>query len=340
MKGSLILALLSVACVFGCSGGSDDTSPNPANVKTVTAGKKGSDFKVALLTPGDVYDSGWNALAFAGLTEINKVMNATVTNKESTGTDIEEDMREYGRKHYNLVFGHGFEYNDPAMKVGKDFPDTIYVTSSGGGTAKNVGAFRFELEQGFYVAGYTAGMLTRTGIVGSVSVQNYPSIVSTLKAFAAGVKASNPGAKVIDPVYFGKEGDVSGAKQLTEQLIAKGADVIIHQANAAAQGVFDACAAKSVYAMGSNADQNSNASNAVIASAVIVAKPAFLSLAQEVKSGTYTGKIEKFGMDKGAIDFILNPKMADRLPLDKKQKIKTLMDDIKAGKVKVPEDNF
>src|SRR6185312_13992447 len=110
--------------------------------------------------------------------------------------------------------------------------------------------------------------------------------------------------------------------------------------NGAAQGVFDACAAKSVYAMGSNADQNSNSSQAVVASAVIVAKPAFIELAKEVKAGNYVGKIEKFGMDKGAIDFIINPKMSDRFPADKKQKIDMLMTDIKSGKVKVPEDSF
>ncbi len=324
---------------MGCSNNAPTDEPG-STVKSVSPPKPGQEFQVALLTPGTVYDSGWNALAYAGLQEIEKTMQASVTNKESKGADIADDMRTYGRKGYNLVFGHGFEYNEPAMKVAKDFPDTVFVTSSGGGTAKNVGAFRFELEQGFYLAGYLAGLQTRTGIVGSVSVQNYPSIVSTLKAFEAGAKAANPGLKVLPPVYFGTEGDVTAAKQATEKLIAAGADVIIHQANAAAQGVFDACKEKNVIALGSNADQNANESGVVLASATIVAKPAFLELAKEVKAKTFVGGVVKFGMDKGAIDFVLNPKLSSRVRLDQQQKLKAVADDIKSGKLVVPEDKF
>jgi len=338
MKVRHFLSILAICFVFGC--GSPSDTDEGATVKSVSPPKPGSEFQVALLTPGPVSDSGWNALAYDGLQAINAKMNASITNKESKGADIADDMRAYARKGYNLIFGHGFEYNDPAMKVAKDFPDTVFVTSSGGGTAKNVGAFRFELEQGFYLAGYLAGLQTRTGIVGSVSVQNYPSIVSTLKAFAAGVKASNPGAKVLPPVYFGTEGDVSGAKQLTDNLITQGADVIIHQANSAAQGVFDACRTKNVYAMGSNADQNANESGIVLASATIVAKPAFLDLALQVRNKTFVGKIQKFGMDKGAIDFVINPKLKDRIRLDRRQMLDSVANNIKTGKLKVPEDNF
>ena len=339
MKFKPLLLLLAVGTVIGCGNEAPET-PVGSTVKSMTPPKPGEEFQVALLTPGTVYDSGWNALAYAGLQEIEKQMHASVTNKESKGADIVDDMRTYGRKKFSLVFGHGFEYNEPAMKVAKDFPDTVFVTSSGGGTAKNVGAFRFELEQGFYVAGYLAGLQTRTGIIGSVSVQNYPSIVSTLKAFEAGAKAANPGLKVLPPVYFGTEGDVTAAKQATEKIIAAGADIVIHQANSAAQGVFDACKEKSAIAFGSNADQNSNNSGVVLGSATIVAKPAFLDLAQQVKDHKFQGGVVKFGMDKGAIDFVLNPKMTVRVPLNQQQKIKQVMEDIKAGKIVVPEDKF
>ncbi|MDR3690142.1 MAG: BMP family protein [Fimbriimonas sp.] len=335
-----LLILCAAVFAVGCGSGNSRDEQANGSIKSVDAPKPGEEFKVALLTPGSVFDSGWNALAYDGLQEIQKQMNATVTYKESKESDIPDDMRSYARHGYNLVFGHGFEYNKPAMKVAKDFPDTVFMTSSGGETAKNVGAFRFELEQGFYLAGYLAGLQTRTGVIGSVAVQNYPSIVSTLKAFEAGAKASNPACKVLPPVYFGTEGDVTGAKQATERILAERADIVIHQANAAAQGVFDACKEKNVLAFGSNADQNSNPSGVILGSAVIIAKPAFLELAKQVKAKQFTGGIVKFGMDKGAIDFVLNPKLADRVPVDQQQKLKTVAADIKSGKIVVPEDKF
>jgi basic membrane lipoprotein Med (substrate-binding protein (PBP1-ABC) superfamily) len=227
------------------------------------------------------------------------------------------------------------------MKVAKDFPNTVFVSSSGGGTAKNVGAFRFDLEEGFYLAGYMAALMSKTGTIASVSVADYPSIVSTLKAFAAGAKAAKPSIVVLQPVYFGGDGtDIAKAKQLTETVIGQGADFVIHQANAAAQGVFDACKEKNVYAFGSNANQNDNASGVVIASAVIVTKTPFKELADAVKRKVYTGTIGEYAMSNDAIDFVINPKLEDKVPHDIAQKIEDLKGEIKAGKVKVPKDKF
>lgn len=280
-------------------------------------------------------------MAYDALGSIKTGLGATVDNQQDvTGTKIRDAMQTYARQGYKLIFGHGFEYNEPELAVAKDFPDTVFVSSSGSGTAKNAGAFRFYLEQGCYLEGYLAGKMSKTGIIGSVAVQNFPSIVSTLKAYEAGAKAANPNIKVIPPVYFGTEGDISAAKQATEALIGQKADFVIHQANAAAKGVFDACAAKGVYALGTNSDQNGDASGAVIASSVIKAEPAFMDLAKRVKEKKYTGEVSLYGMDKDAIDFVINPKMANKVPADVVKQLDALKADIKSGKLVVPKDNF
>lgn len=339
MKIKLLLGALAIACVFGCtsdSGSGGGTGSTPGG-----GAPKGEEFKVALLTPGPVSDAGWSAMAYDGLQAIKGELNATVDNQEASDVGkIRDAMRSYAQKDYQLVFGHGYEYNEVGVQVAKDFPNTVFVSSSGGQTATNAGAFRFYLEQGCYLAGYLAGKMSKTGTIGSVAVINVPSINSTLKAYEAGAKAANPKIKVLPIVYFGKEGDVAAAKQATESVIAQGADFVIHQANAAAQGVFDACKDKKVYAFGNNSDQNANPSGAVIASATIVAKPAFVELAKQVKEKTYKGQVSLFGMDKGAIDFVLNPAMEAQVPEDLRKEIETLKADIKSGKVVVPKDEF
>lgn len=298
-----------------------------------------SGFKVALLTPGPISDSGWNAMAYEGLKAIETEMGATVNNQEAQGTQIRDAMRSYAQKGYQLVFGHGFEYNEPAAEVAKDFPNTVFVSSSGGLTGPNVGAFRFYLEQGFYLCGFMAGLMSKTGVVAMIGGMDVPSVKSTFRGFAAGAKAARPDIEVKE-IYTGNFTDSGAAKQATLQAIAQGADFVIHQANNAAQGVFDACKEKGVYAFGSNADQNANESGVVIASGVIVAKPAFLELAKRVKEKTYKGEILLMGMEKGAIDFILNPALADKVPADVKEKVETLKAQIKADEVAVPKDEF
>ena len=332
MKTHWLLPIFAGLVLTGCSAQSGDS--------TTAAKPAEAEFKVALLTPGPVNDAGWSAMAYEGLQAIKTEMNATVDNQEATGAKIKDAMRSYAQKDYNLVFGHGFEYNEIGVDVAKDFPNTVFISSSGGKTASNAGAFRFYLEQGCYLAGVMAAKMSKTGTIGSVAVADYPSIVSTLKAYEAGAKATNPKIKIIPTVYFGKEGDVAAAKQATEQVLNQGADFVIHQANAAAQGVFDACKAKKAWAFGTNSNQNSNESRAVIASAVIVAKPAFLDLAKQVKEHTYKGGVTLKGMAEDTIDFIINPVYVKDLPSGLVKEIDDLKAKIKSGALVVPKAEF
>jgi len=339
MKAKAALFVLATLAVIGCGNSSSSTTaPSGATTAANNSAAK-TDFKVALLTPGPVSDAGWCAMAYDGLQQIKTDMGATVSNQEAKGTQIKDAMRTYAQQGYNLVIGHGFEYNDPEIDVAKDFPKTVFVSSSGGKTAPNAGAFRFYLEQGFYLAGEMAGKMTKTNKVAMIGGDNVPSIESTFKAFAAGAKAVNPKVQVIK-TYTGNGQDPALAKQATLAAINQGADFVIHQANAAAQGVFDACKEKNVYAFGANLDQNDNPSGAVIGSAVIIAGPAFLDLAKQVQAGTYKGSILLMGMDKGAIAFVLNPKMKAKVPADVQKMIDDDTAKIKAGTLVVPKDEF
>lgn len=336
MKWFTLFAAAAVLVLAGCSGGApsaENASPSPA------APAEGAPFKVALLTPGPVSDAGWSAMAYDGLKAIERELGATVNNQEATGPKIRDAMRTYAQDGYQLVFGHGFEYNEPGVELAKDFPNTVFVSSSGGGTAKNAGAFRFYLEQGFYLAGMTAAELSKTGKVAMIGGPDVPSIRSTFRAFAAGAKAVRPDIEVQE-IFTGKDSDIAAARQATLSAADAGADLVIHQANAAAQGVFDAAKERGILAFGANADQNANPSGVVLASAVIVAEPAFVALARQVKEGKFEGSVVLMGMEQGAVDFVFNPALADRVPAEAKARIEQAAADIKSGKLVVPKDEF
>jgi basic membrane lipoprotein Med (substrate-binding protein (PBP1-ABC) superfamily) len=295
--------------------------------------------QVALLTPGPVSDAGWNALANQGLQAIGKDLGAKIDSQEAKGTQIRDAFRAYAQKNYALVFGHGYEYNEPASEVAKDFPNTVFVTSSGGKTAANLGAFRFALEEGFYLAGIMAASMSKTGKVGWVALGNIPSIDSTLAAFEAGAKSAKPDIQVIKQ-YIQDDKDVASAQRATEELAGAGVDFVIHQANNAAQGVFNACKAKGIHALGANWNQNDNASGAVVASAVIVSEPAFVQVAREVKEKKFQGRVVQMGMKDGAIEFVINPAFEGEVPADLKKKLEETAAGIKGGSVQVPMAKF
>lgn len=328
-----LIPIFALAAMLGCN------SEKGAESTTGLSGDTQSDFKVALLTPGPVNDSGWNALAFEGLKGIESEMSAQVNNQEATDSAIRDAMRTYGQDEYDLVIGHGYEYNQIAADVSKDFPKTVFVSSSGGLSGENYGAFRFYLEQGFYLAGMMAAGMSKTGVVATVGL-DVPSIISTFKGFEAGAKAVNPNIKIVRKMVPLPGNDPAAYKQATLAAIAEKADYIIHQANQGFQAVFDAAKEKGVFVFGSNADQNANSSGIVVGSAVIVSKPAFLELAKEVRDGAYKGSVKLIGMDKGAIDFVINPAFSDKIPADLKTKLEAARADIVSGKLVVPKDEF
>ncbi len=325
--------------VAGCTGGSGGSSSTPPADPGKAPAAVTGDFKVALLTPGPVSDSGWSAMAYEGLQLIKSDMGAEVNNQEAKDTQIKDAMRSYAQKGYKLIFGHGFEYNEPAVEVAKDFPDTVFVSSSGGKTAANVGAFRFYLEQGFYLAGMMAALSSKTNAVAMIGGDDVPSIRSTFKGFKAGAEAAKPGIKVIE-IFTGNGQDAAKAKQATLNAISQGADFVIHQANAAAKGVFEACKEKNVLAFGANLNQNEDSSGVVVASAVIVAGPAFLDLAKQVKDGTFKGGIALKGMEVAAIDFIVNPALSSKISTDVLKQVEDAKEKIRKGELMVPKDEF
>jgi basic membrane protein A len=335
MKLLHALPLLAVLAI-GCSGGDKSIESATTGATSAPSGEK---MKVALLTPGPVSDSGWNAMAYSGLQQIQKELGAEVNNQEALDAKIKDAARTYAQQGYKLIFGHGFEYNKPFIEIGKDFPNTFFVSSSGSETAPNVGAFRFYLEQGFYLAGMMGAKMSKTGALAMIGGDEVPSIKSTFDAFKAGAESVRKDIKVIQ-VFTGSGQDVAKAKQATLTAISQGADFVIHQANAAAQGVFDACKEKGVYAFGANADQNDNPSGAVIASALIKGEPAFVDIAKQVQAGTFKGGVALMGMDKGAIDFVINPKLADKIPADVKKLIEETKAKIAKGELTVPKAEF
>ena len=336
MKSFLLSLSIGALALFGCSGGESNATANSA---VASPEANTTSFKVALLTPGPVNDSGWSALAYEGLEAIKTDLGAETSNQVAQGNDIKESMRSYAQKGYNLVFGHGFEYNEPGVQVAKDFPDTIFVSSSGSATAKNAGAIRFYLEQSFYLAGVLAANVSKSGTVGMVGGPDVPSIRSTFKAFRAGAEAAKPGVKVLE-VFTGKNDDVAAARQVADTMIKSGADVLIHQANAAAQGVFTACKDGKAWALGANLNQNDNESGVVIGSATISAKAAFLEVAKLVKEKKFDGTVVQLGMEKGAIDFVFNDKLKSQLPEAAIKAVESAKADILSGKIVAPKDKF
>jgi basic membrane protein A len=334
MPAVRLFTALALACVMaGCQreAGETASTPTPAG---------GPPFKVALLSPGPVSDAGWNALAYEGLLAIRDQLGAEVSQIQTkTPAEFEEGFRDFARRGYQLVFGHGFEFQDAAAAVAPDFPGTVFITTSGNTVRKNVAPLRFMLEEATYLEGILAAQMSKTGKAGAVGGIEIPSVKSTIIAFESGARSVKPDFAVITS-YVGNWEDVGGAKEAALALVQQSCDFLFHNADAAGLGVFRAAQQKQVYAFGANKNQNDIAPDVVIASAVIDIPRGFLAVAREVKAGQFVGKIERLGMKDGVVSFVLNPGLESRIPAAATARIDAARAAIIAGTLNVPTAEF
>ena len=301
------------------------------------SGKPASDtaraaFKVALLTPGPISDQSWNAGAYQGLMRIRDSLGAQVSHIQTkTPAEFDENFRQYGSQGYALVFGHGYEYQDAARRVAPEFPKTIYVTTSGSTWGANLAGMTFGFADASYLAGMLAASMTKSNKVGVIGGQELPPVVESFKAFEQGAHAVNPAIKVVTS-YIGNWDDVNAGKEQALAQLTQGVDVIFQNADAAGLGVFQAAREKkNAYIIGSNSNQNGVAPDVTLGSVVIDLPLAFLSVAKEVKSGTFKPRVIELGEASHVVTLVLNPALESKIPPATRTRIDSLQTKMLAG---------
>src|SRR5689334_7537387 len=289
---------------------------------TTTAGCGRSDnsnnsnaFKVALLTPGPISDQSWNGGAYDGLLMIRDSLGAKISHIQTkTPAEFDENFRQYGAQGYSLVFGHGFEFQDAALRVAPQFPHTVYITTSGTSTARNIAGIEFAFEEASYLAGMLAGAVTKTGVLGMIGGTELPPVKRSFAAFVLGAHATNPKVKTVIS-YIGNWDDVSAGKEQALTQIGQHADIIFQNADAAGLGVFQAAKeSKGIRVIGSNSDQNHVAPDVTLGSVAIDLPQAFLRVAREVKEGRFKPRVISMGLHDNIVRLIINPRLESSIP--------------------------
>lgn len=302
-------------------------------------------FKVALLLPASITDGGWNAFAYDGLKAIEKELGAKVSHVESrTPTDQEAHFRDYALDGYQLIFGHGFGYQESARQVAPDFPETVFITSIGNTVTDNISPIIFEIEEPVYLLGVIAGSMTQTNKIGIVGGQNISAINSMFSAFEEGAKSVNPDV-VVRRAYVGNWSDIGKGKELAHAHINEDSDFLFPVADVAGLGVFQAAMeaqsdGKTVYTFGVYRDQSELSPTTIVASAIVTPK-VFVELATVVMEGAFEPQPYRFTMaENEALAFVYNPALKDKVPETVQKAVEDAKAKIVAGELKVKQTYF
>jgi len=318
----------TVCALLSCSkqdGARDSTAQNRDTMRT--------SFRVALLTPGPVSDQSWNGGAYQGLQRIRDSLGASISHIQTkTPAEFEEQFRQYGSQGYDLVFGHGFEFQDAAKRVGPDYPHTVFVVTSGSSVGANVAGIEFAFADASYLAGMLAGTVTRSNVIGVIGGTELPPVRESFAAFSRGAKAVNPKVTVLSS-YIGNWDDVSAGREQALAQIGRNADVIFQNADAAGLGVFRAAReTKKAFVVGSNSDQNGVAPEITIASVVINLPHAFLTVAREVRAHTFKPRVIRLGTESDVVTLVINPAFRSHLPAAVLHAVDSVRTELAAGR--------
>jgi len=181
------------------------------------------------------------------------------------------------------------------IKVAAEFPKVNFAIGTGFKLAPNVGVYDVKLEQGGYMMGIIAGLLTKANVAGVVGGVDVSEIHRGHAAFGQGAKSVNPNVKVLNN-FVGDFNNLSGAKESALSLMKAGADVLWQSGDGVGIAVLGACKEKNTLCMGNVANQTKLAPDQTIASFVYDWGPVFTNMINQVVD-------KKYGDQKYWIEF-------------------------------------
>jgi basic membrane protein A len=317
---------------------------------------RGGPLKVGLIVTGSTADNGWNQLAGNSLTRLageQKISTQVLQNvKQDKAADA---IRQFEAQGFGLVIAHGYEYLDAAKELTDPSKPTavkIKIAVSGGDVDKApFESLLYDLAPASYELGVIAAKVSRTGKVGFIGGQPFPTVTAMQRGFEAGAKSVKPDIQVT-AVYTDNWDNPAVSKQKAEGLIAAGVDVIMQNVDAASSGVFEAVkeynqnppqgllAPEPVYTFGANSDQNDNkvCPNYTLASAVIKMDAAFGDAVKRVQDGSFKGGLIREDVANGRAVAVINPRLAGKvIDADTQKLVEEAAKKLAGGEIKIPE---
>ena len=143
----------------------------------------------------------------------------------------------------------------------------------------------FQEEQGSFLAGAAAAMVTKTKTIAFLGGMDIPLLRKFEVGYTAGAHQIDPAAQVLVK-YVGSFDDVAAGKELSGVLFGQQADIVYAAAGKAGLGAIDLVKTKpNAYVIGVDSDQDALAPGKILTSMVKHVDVAVLRLAQAAASG-------------------------------------------------------
>jgi basic membrane protein A and related proteins len=227
--------------------------------------------------------------------------------------------------------------NDDLTEVAKNYPSNHFAIVDAVNGQPNVASVTFREQDGSFLAGALAAMVTKTKSIGFLGGIDSPLLRKFEAGYTAGAREVDPNVKVVVK-YVGSFEDVASGKELAAVMYGGGTDIIYIAAGKSGLGAIDETRARpNVYAIGVDSDQDALAPGKILTSMVKHVDVAVFRIAKDVAAGKSPSGAVEFGLKDdgvGLTDFkytksIIGPAHIAQLAV--------LRDAIVSGKIVPPQ---
>lgn len=293
---SLILTLALVLSLAACGSKDDESAPTNKGAESAEA------VRVACILSGPISDMSWNYTAHQGLLKI-KAMGAEIAYQENVENSALPDcINTYASDGYDIVILSTNSYEEAALPIVKDYPDTQFIIINGQTTEGNVTSYAVADEDQGFMQGAICAALTESNKVGFVGAMEITPILNGRAGFEQGAKYVKPDVEV-NAVMTGSFTDVAAAKETAKAMIDAGVDAIAPMCDNAALGVDEAAEEGGIYAAASGEGQDTIAPNAVVCAVIKDTSIVYERAYQDYLDGKLTGDtgVVKLGAKDGVV---------------------------------------
>ncbi|MCG8349117.1 MAG: BMP family ABC transporter substrate-binding protein [Chloroflexales bacterium] len=237
----------------------DPTTEAPTADTSATAGS----LRVGLVTDlGRVNDGTFNEFAHRGVEQAANEFGLDYKFIETqTQADYEKNLQTFVSEAYDVIITVGFLIQDATLAAAQANPDIIFIgvdqfydENNPAASSPNLVGLQFREDQGGFLAGAVAGMMTQSNVIGIVGGEEIPPVKKFRNSYENGARYVNPDVNILGVYVPSFIDPVAGASN-AQQMIGEGADVIFGAGGPTGSGAIGAAAEAGVFVIGVDQDE-------------------------------------------------------------------------------------
>jgi basic membrane lipoprotein Med (substrate-binding protein (PBP1-ABC) superfamily) len=331
-KGAVLFAAVAVTVALtGVGAGAIAAASTRGHSKSVKV------LKVALIAPSATNDLAFTESMYNALEALKGPEHLQIADSvnEFIVSDAANIMREYATEGYNLIIAHGSQYGSTVQQLAAQFPKVSFAWGTAGSTfgRKNIFAYEASSNEGGYVQGYIAALLSKShklGVIGPIETGDAKLYVD---GFVAGAKAAFKNITA-HPVYTGSFSDDSLMATAAKTFVSDGADVLTGSSQSVV-GAIGVAVADHLPWFSTQWSQVSLAPKNVVSAQVYNWKPVLEQIFTAIRSGVRGGATYVIGLGNGGERIQFNS--GYKLPASVKAKAMSIIRGITSGAIVVPQ---